>query len=137
VTSELAWSEAERNVKRKMKGDAIERLEGYRTTISLVSIETDDVEGEDIDLSVINEKDQHIIQAATSAFCQHLVTLDRGLLAEVVNSDLSLQARLPVDFIKQVMRPLVNDEKPTTGEYAQLEDTPDPPLDTPSQTGYN
>lgn len=51
----------------------------------------------------VNAKDVHVVAAASSVATAYLLTLDKGLIAEVSQANLAFPALTPGDFIKNIL----------------------------------
>ena len=103
AVSQPVLLEAERNIAGKM--EAVDLAAFHRllalTPLSLAPLPPSQAMQS---LShIVNPKDVHVVAAAQEVEAPFLITLDRGLAAEVNEADLPMQALTPGDYIKTVL----------------------------------
>ena len=114
AASQPVLLEAERNIRDKLGREALAR---YRELLITTPMRIAPVPAEadrELVRGVINEKDEHGIASALAAGATFLITLDRGLAAEVTEAGLPLQDLSPGDFIRTLL--------PTHTDYPSVRD---------------
>ena len=100
VVSTYVLAEAARNIQVRMKASA---WTNYQTLLHAVPFVIAPVPSPLPPLPLINTKDVHVVAAAAAVAISYLLTLDKGLLAEVNLAQLTFPALTPGDFIKTVL----------------------------------
>ncbi len=95
--------EAERNIADKLGIDALARFHHLLLTTPLAVIPVPTHADRRRYWPAINEKDDHVVAAAIAAHAPFLVTLDKGLAAEVNGAGLPIAALSPGDFIRGLL----------------------------------
>ena len=105
VVSTYVLAEAARNIQANMKPAA---WTNYQVLLTAVPFVVAAVPSPLPSYPPINAKDIHVVAAAVAAAVTHLLTLDKGLLAEANQAQLGFPILLPGDFIKTVLPSHVN-----------------------------
>lgn len=105
VVSSYVLAEAIHNIQSRMKPEAMINYQMLLTTVPFLMASVPSP----LPLCPpINDKDLHVIAAATAAGVAYLLTLDKGLLVETNQAQLGFPALIPGDFIKTVLPSHVN-----------------------------
>lgn len=103
AVSQPVLLEAQRNIQAKLGDDATRRFYNLLAVVpfSLASLPE---KSELIRLGkLINRKDVHVLASAMEVRASFLLALDKGLVLEVNQADLGIQAIGPGDFIKTIL----------------------------------
>jgi predicted nucleic acid-binding protein len=100
VVSTYVLIEAARNVQARMSAGA---WVNYQTILQTVALIIAPVPAPLPTVTPINPKDVHVVAAAAVIKTSYLLTLDKGLLAEAQQAQLSFMVLTPGDFIKTVL----------------------------------
>jgi len=103
AVSQPVLLEAERNIRSKLGIDALNRFYRFLIVIPFVLAPlppTDELADME---KLVNEKDVHVVGAASAINATFLLTLDRGLAKEVQHANFKFQALSPGEFIKTVL----------------------------------
>ena len=114
AVSQPALLEAQSNIQAKFGNEAVKRFQIFLAIVpfSLAALP------EKTELKrlgkLINKKDVHIVAAALEIHALFLLALDKGLVLEVNEANLGIQALSPGDFIKTIL--------PSHGDYKSARD---------------
>ncbi len=97
-------SEAERNIRMKLRPAALDTYFQLLTRISWLITEVPSSEHVEQYPHHITKKDVHVVAAALAAHASYLITLDRRLLAAVNAAGFPILAITPGDFIRTVLQ---------------------------------
>jgi predicted nucleic acid-binding protein len=103
AVSQPVLLEAQRNIQAKLGDEAIKRFYNLLAEVpfSLASL-PDKAELERLE-KLINRKDIHVVAAALEVHASFLLALDKGLVLEINQAKLGIQALAPGDFIKTIL----------------------------------
>jgi predicted nucleic acid-binding protein len=103
AVSQPVLLEAQMNIQRKLGDQA---LKHFYNLLTIVPFLLASLPGE-AELSrfekLVNRKDVHVIAAALEVQAPFLLALDKGLVLEVNQANLGVQALSPADFIKSIL----------------------------------
>ncbi len=100
VVSTYVLAEASRNIQANLKAEAWANYQVLLTTTPFLMAP---VPTPLPAMPPINAKDVHVVAAAAAVATAYLLTLDKGLLAEVNRAQLAFPALTPGTFIKTVL----------------------------------
>jgi predicted nucleic acid-binding protein len=100
AVSAFVLTEAARNIQIRMKPNV---WQTYQTLLTSVPFVMAPVPSPLPVFPAINPKDMHVVAAATEVSAAYLLTLDKGLLAEAQQAQLTFATLIPGDFIKTVL----------------------------------
>ena len=100
AVSTYVLTEAARNVQARMKAGA---WNNYQAILTAVPFTMAPVPNPLPALPPVNAKDVHVAAAAGAIKAAYLLTLDKGLLAEALQAQVSFLTLTPGDFIKTVL----------------------------------
>lgn len=100
AVSTYVLTEAARNIQARMKAGA---WNNYQTLLASVPFTMASVPTPLPALPPVNAKDVHVAAAAGAIKAEYLLTLDKGLLAEALQAQLSFLTLTPGEFIKTLL----------------------------------
>jgi len=103
AVSHVVLLEAEQNIVAKMGPHALERFHQLLMDVPLVLAPLPIMPPEATWQQYVNAKDAHVVAASLAIEAPYLVTLDQGLILQVTNASLPIQALTPGDFIRGVL----------------------------------
>lgn len=109
VTGTESLGEATRNLREKLMATALSRLEVFENS-GVFEIWESDTEENQMGVreipawaSIVNAKDTHVVRDALDSGCQHIISLDRGLIQEVTAAGIYIRIWTPGDFINNFL----------------------------------
>lgn len=103
AVSQAVLLEAERNIQAKLGPGLLANYHELLVETPLLVAPIPRLTGAEDWLREVNEKDAHVVSAATAIDAAYLISLDRQLNAQVNRSGLALHAATPGDFIKLIL----------------------------------
>lgn len=103
AVSHVVLLEAEHNIAAKMGPRALERFHQLLMDVPLALASLPAIPPEAAWQQYVNAKDAHVVAASLAIEAPYLLTLDQGLIVQVTNASLPIQALTPGDFIRGVL----------------------------------
>jgi predicted nucleic acid-binding protein len=103
VVSSPVLLEGQRNALEQLGEEALDRYHRMVMMLPLRIVAVSSKRQLERFRNIVNDKDLHVVAAAIAAEAPYLLTLDRALLREVNQANLSLHALTPGEFIQTVL----------------------------------
>ena len=100
AVSHTVLLEAERNIQTKMGQRVLDSYHDLLLLVPLMVAPVPNITHRQPWHRIVNSKDHHVVAASLACGANYLLSLDRGLNAEVSQASLPLQALTPGQFIK-------------------------------------
>ena len=103
AVSQHVLLEAQRNIQSKLGDEATNQYHNFLSVVPFsMAILPKENQLKRLE-QIVNEKDLHVVAAALEIQAPFLLALDKGLVIEVNQAVLGIQALIPGDFIKTVL----------------------------------
>jgi predicted nucleic acid-binding protein len=103
AVSQPVLLEAQGNIQAKLGEEAIKRFQNFLAIVPFALAALPEKAELKRLRKLINKKDVHVVAAALEVRAAYLLALDKGLVLEVNEANLDIQALSPGDFIKTIL----------------------------------
>lgn len=101
--SQPVMEEAERNIRQKLRGEAMARYRALLQNAPMLLAPVPPLALRRRELRLINPKDDHVVAVAVAIHAPYLVTLDQPLVEQVRVAGIALAAMTPGEFIRDLL----------------------------------